>query len=247
MGGIETKVGRSSYTPAQRAKDRYLWLRYLLSGQRCETAVTGASAQQAFSGLLEDWIGPALRARAFQCQKNRFYRDSGDCIQLVDFQRSRTNTQDSVRFTVNIGVQSKRLAAFFEPPTPRSKKLLPSVDDCHWSLRLDWLVPGPIDEWFVIDGRSKVEQLGQRLLTYLKGYVLPSLDAHATDGALAKLWLTGQSPGLTDFNRLLYLALLLHDSGSQLALDSVMRELDQLTAGEPTSAQVDYLKERLQR
>lgn len=28
LGGIETKVGRSRYTPAQRAKDRYLWLRY---------------------------------------------------------------------------------------------------------------------------------------------------------------------------------------------------------------------------
>lgn len=219
-----------------------------LSGQRCEmAAVTGASGQQAFSGLLEDWIEPTLRAYGFQRRNNRFYRDPGDCVQLVDFQRSMTSTQDSVRFTVNIGVQSKRLAAFFESPMPRSKKRLPSVDDCHWNLRLDWLVPEPIDEWFVIDGRSNVEQLGQRLLTYLKGYVLPSLDAHSTDAALAKLWLTGQSPSLTDFNRLLYLALLLHDSGSQAALDSVVRELDQLTAGEPTSAQVDYLRERLQR
>ena len=131
-------------------------------------------------------------------------------MQLIDFQRSMTSTQDSVWFTINIGG-----------------------------------VPEPIDEWIVIDGRSNVERLAQQLLTHLKGFVLPSLDAHGTDAALAKLWPEGQSPGLTDFNRLLYLAVLLHDSGSQAALDSVIRELDQLTVGEPASAHVDYLRERL--
>jgi uncharacterized protein DUF4304 len=217
-----------------------------LSGEGSKKKVTGASAQQAFNDLLEDWIEPTLKASGFQRRGNRFYRDAGDSVQLVDFQRSMTSTHDRVRFTVNLGVESKRLAAFFESRTARSKKRLPSVDNCHWKLRLDWLVPDPINEWFVLDGRSDVEQLGRQLLTYLRGYVLPGLEAHGTDAALANLWLSGQSPGLTDFSRLLYLAVLLHDSGSKAALDSVMRELDELTAGDPTSAQVDYLRERLQ-
>jgi hypothetical protein len=61
--------------------------------------------------------------------------------------------------------------------------------------------------------------------------VLPELIAHSTDEALRDEWLSGLSPGIGKMQRLLYLAVLVHEIGRSEKLGSVVEELRRLVSG----------------
>jgi hypothetical protein len=197
--------------------------------------------QEAYEALVKRST-VLLRAHGFS-RKGRtlFHRQDANWA-LINLQRSRRNTVDLVKFTVNLGVLSTRLAAFFAD-TPPGKR--PSVWDCHWRQRIGWLLPQNRDVWWSIDIGTSFPELSSEIEMYLVDLVVPELEAHISDEALRDLWLSGRSPGLTDFQRLMNLSVLLKEIGPVDALSSVLKDLGSVSEGRPCEPMAEMHIEKL--
>ena len=145
--------------------------------------------------------------------------------------------------TFNVGVSSERLLQFLSRPPVRTKLV---INDCHWCERLGFLIPDRHDKWWQVGPETDLEQLGAELVDCLENYAIPALEKYATDEALRDLWLSGESPGLTNEGRLSNLALLLSALGPAECLEPVLAELKQLAEKRRNRYWFDRLVRQLQ-
>jgi uncharacterized protein DUF4304 len=153
--------------------------------------------------LLSDHIGPWLKERGFRRSGLTFIRDLDEVAWVINYQRTE-GRGECERFTVNFGVASLRLIRSDERLDPG--RLV--VELCHWRLRLGRLIDPPIDAWWQLCGSGSVEPSAVEQRQLLAELALPRLATIDSDRALASLWATGVSPGLTAAQREHYLAAL---------------------------------------
>jgi Domain of unknown function (DUF4304) len=204
-------------------------------------AVMRSELHDALKNLVDHWLTPPLKAIGFRKASQRFTRDAGDCLLLIDVQRSVSSTKDVVRFTINLGIQSKSILAFFGARAAA----FPSLDDCHWRVRIHQLAPSEVPEWATIDHQTDLDSLGRGLRMWIQMYAIPALEQYGYDAALTELWMSGDGPGLTRFQRLMNVAVLLKNAGTTSELESVLSDLDKLAAGKPFAARVEDLRVRV--
>jgi hypothetical protein len=178
--------------------------------------------------LVRDEVQPDLLQKGFVRKGLLFSRQLEEVWHFVGFQKSRS----SDTFTVNLGVASKRILRFLEGPAK------PSFDDCHWNERLGFLSPQRDDLWWTLSDPASMAEA----LLLLKMHGLPSLEALSSDLALRDLWLTGQSPGLTEMQRLVCLSTLLASLGPADQLALVKQEMQDMAANRPAPAIVRQLQ-----
>lgn len=170
-------------------------------------------------------IKPFLRSKGFAGTGVKYHIRYGANRGLIQFQSSVSSTRRQAKITVNLGVWSRSVATFDDPAVDdRNVKL----DDCQWRVRLGNLLSPPRDEWWVIDESSQDLTAKHRIEEALLDLGLPELERLSTDGALRDLWLSGQSPGRTEFQRLYGLSILLSQLGPSDALPDVLRDLAQI-------------------
>jgi hypothetical protein len=184
----------------------------------------------------------ALRTHDFSRRGQTLYRTVSGNWGLIAFQKSKWNTADSIEFTVNLGIFSARLADFFSATETRSR---PSVWDCHWRQRLGHLSSERRDIWWPINVNTSLEDLGQEIQGIIIKLAVPELERYVRDEALRDLWLSGISPGLTDFQRLMNVSVLLKVLGPEDALPSVLEDLRRVSAGRPSAAMAEVHIQRL--
>jgi len=190
---------------------------------------------EKFKQLLTTAITPTLRDLLFRKVGLYYFRKRSDNWELLQFQRSWSNTADATRFTINCGIVSFRLARFVLGSVPK----MPTPEyNWHYSQRLGFLMPGGQDTWWTLDASTAVDSLGSELSGLIVDLAIPTLDTHVSDEALRDLWLSGRSPGLTDVHRLMYVSVLLRDLGPREQYDSVRSELGVLTRKRPISVMV---------
>ncbi len=195
----------------------------------------------AFQEMLSRWIAPALREQGFSRRGSTFHlREEGNWG-MINVQRSQTSTADQVSFTVNLGVASRRLMAFWQQPAEKR----PSVWDCHWRERIGFLLPARQDRWWTIDADTPPHTVAQEVRDATVSLAVPEVRRNLSDEALRDLWLAGRSPGTTDIQRLLYLSVLLQVIGPVERLDAVIAELRAKSAGQPVAATVAVHLDRL--
>jgi hypothetical protein len=157
-------------------------------------------------------IGSFLKTLGFTKKGDTFYILSEGNWGLINFQKSKDSSKGTVRFTLNLGVQSITLAQVLE----NNSTDRPTIEDCHWKKRIGFLLPQKEDYWWVIEENStSMENLVGEISDILTETVLSDLKSHITDESLKQEWLNGLSEGVTELQRYIYLTTILKLSNDE--------------------------------
>jgi Domain of unknown function (DUF4304) len=156
--------------------------------------------------LVGEQLSPFLKQRGFKRSGLTFERDGAECICIIEFQRS-AGDAGCERFNVNLGIASKRLLAFED----RGLRGRASVQQSHWRTRLGRTLETPADVWWELCVSADVARVSGEVQEALERHALPLMEATATDAALRAEWAAGRAHGITEFQRLQFLSVLLDD------------------------------------
>ena len=152
---------------------------------------------------LEDWkkivsapVAELLKKHGFRKNGLRFSADRGDAQLLVGFQSSQMSDKTQLMITVNLTIRLGQLDR--DPSIFRG--------DGHWRTRIGSFMEKPSDYWWACRSDEDAIQAGKRITMLLETAALPEMERLASAEALAALWVSGQSPGLTQIQRDRYLA-----------------------------------------
>jgi hypothetical protein len=81
-----------------------------------------------------------------------------------------------------------------------------SVWDAQWYARIGFFMPEAQDFWWTCSSDESAERAGSEIAALLESCALPEMERLASPTAMAALWKSGRSPGLTDRRRTEYLA-----------------------------------------
>jgi hypothetical protein len=146
-----------------------------------------------------------MKALGFKKRGSNFLIDSSDNFGIISFQKSRHSSQEHLLFTIEIGVCSKKLLDFLNPRFLNK----PSIENCHWRERIGFLMKEPHDHWWKIDELTDLDNVYSEIQELLLQKGVPEIFKHISDENLERIWLSGTSNGLTEFERLIYLTSLL--------------------------------------
>ena len=170
--------------------------------------------------LLSEQVAPLLKREGYRRSGQLFQREADESITVIGYQRSVRETGCD-RFTVNLGIASKRLLDFEDR---RTSARMPT-ERCHWQLRLGRLLDPPRDAWWEICDHADLDKVGQEQVNLLGLRALPTLGQMASDAALREAWLQGKAAGLTELQRLMYLSVLLDQPGLRDKQRKIIEEL----------------------
>lgn len=145
-----------------------------------------------------------LKKYDFKKHKSTFFIKKDNNWGLINFQKG--NIEGEIKFTINLGVVSGPLRDFIQ-----GEKLsdIPDITDCHWSKRIGQLLPEGNDYWWQIGNSENFEALVYEINEVLQSIAAVEIHQNITDEMLLQQWIKGSSPGITEYQRLEYLAILL--------------------------------------
>lgn len=177
----------------------------------------------AFKVLLNH-VKPVLREIGYTRSRARFYTRHHGNWGVIEFQKSQRTDKKHLVFTINLGIASARLQQFYSGNSIlRDLK----IDACHWNERIGALLPGKPDKWWTIADGTHVDDLCTEIQSILVDVASVEIERYICDEALRELWLSGRSPGLTNFQRLRNLSVFLALEGSHV-LKPVTDELQRI-------------------
>jgi hypothetical protein len=123
-------------------------------------------------------FAPVLKAAGYRKKGFNYHQEvSPTVVRLVNVQCSQWNDEFEGRFTVNLGVYHRDLAALHDAlPVVAS----PLVKDCVVQERLGFLLPAHRDHWWSVDSRTDRTALGERVARDWSKYGRPWLDLHSS-------------------------------------------------------------------
>ena len=153
-----------------------------------------------FEHLLED-LSARLKPLDFARSGSvlRIVRD-GNCG-LLEFQRSTKSSAHRLLFTVNVGIIC---GALLDPHVKQLRKV--HSIDAHVRQRIGMFMHGSPDKWWEITEATDTVPLIEELAELITGNGVPFIMGLLSTTAIVSLWQSGQSPGLTDGQRLRFLA-----------------------------------------
>jgi hypothetical protein len=194
------------------------------------------SASELFVALMTKAKAPLNRA-GFTGSGRTFRVKHDRNVGLIDFQRSVKSSSRHVVFTINLGVWSGRVATSISGTSAHER---PGIEDCHWRERVGFLLSDQQDKWWTVENNLDAEAVQRELLPLLEVTVVPAVLTHVSDTALRDTWLDESAPGLTEFQRLMYLTILLKELGPTERLADVVANLKTESEGKATEAIVQH-------
>ncbi len=180
-----------------------------------------------------------LKIYGFTKKGDCFYLNKSDNWAVVDFQKSKGNSKQDILFTINLGISSTILRSFAKDDL----SIKPKIEDCHWRKRIGFIMPEKKDRWWNITNDSQVNLFSAELIEVIESYAIPELEKYISDESLEHHWMSGQSEGLTELQRCIYLITLLKEKGRTNVLN-VVNELKEFSKGKPFANTFEaYLKE----
>ncbi len=159
-----------------------------------------AEIEQRFEEILSA-IADILAPFGFVRRQRGFRRMGDDNLAVIEIQRSISNGPKLIRFTVNCGVVVGELHDAWKAPLKRAR-------ECHAQirLRLGEFLDEPQDRWWEVDPSSDQRRTIAELKALLSDEAAPFLLEHLTNDKVCALWASGRAPGISDGQRLRYLA-----------------------------------------
>ncbi|AQR72425.1 hypothetical protein BXU08_00960 [Sphingomonas sp. LM7] len=145
-----------------------------------------------------------LKAAGFTKRGTSFRRKYDDNIAIIDFQKSTDNSAQALKFTINLGVISSKLLSRWDPEKLPSKQ---TVWEAPLRERIGTLAYGE-DRWWTVTSNEPVSAIENEVTNLIETCAVPFLDQHQSDNALIAMWKRGNSPGLTEGQRVRNLSLL---------------------------------------
>ena len=133
-------------------------------------------------------VAELLKPRGFRKSGLSFTAARDEATLIVALQASTGTTQAILRVTCNVAIQLHRFAA----------GLRPNVWDAQWHQRIGFFMPERCDHWWTCDSDEAAGRAGREIAALLEASALPEMERLAAPAALACLWRSGRSPGLTD-------------------------------------------------
>lgn len=134
-----------------------------------------------------------LSADGFKKSGNTFRRVFDSGAALIEFQKSRGNTGDTLSFTINLAVVCGPL---LEPDGLTLQKA--RAINGHLRQRIGVLLPDRQDKWWEIDAATDANALATEVANTIGDIAVPYLLRYVDPHDLMVLWETGQAPGLTE-------------------------------------------------
>jgi hypothetical protein len=153
-------------------------------------------AIDAWKKLVAAPVASLLKQRGFRKAGLVFSAPRDGLVLLVTLQSSANSTQNSLKITCNLGIWVEGLA--------RSPK--PTVWEAQWRERIGSFRPEQQDYWWVCTSDETASQAGQEIASLLESRALPAMESLASTAASIALWSSGRSPGLSERQRVEYLA-----------------------------------------
>jgi hypothetical protein len=95
------------------------------------------------------------------------------------------------------------------------------------------------DKWWPIDVYTSVDELSVSVLDEITNFAIPEITKYLDDNELRDLWLSGVSPSLTEFQRLIFLTVFLKELGPHELLEPTLSLLKKISINKPTSLTAD--------
>jgi len=143
-----------------------------------------------------------LKPFGFRKQGNNFSAKQDNTLLFIQLQSSTRTTRDTLVATVNLGIVSTLLAK------KQGFRTSPNILHSHWQERIGHFLSEPQDKWWTVQNEADAVAASDEIVSILQTRSLPTMYSLASTQQLRELWETGRSPGLTDFQRREYLALL---------------------------------------
>ncbi|MBE7448008.1 MAG: DUF4304 domain-containing protein [Kofleriaceae bacterium] len=189
-----------------------------------------------FRSALRERVQPFLKQSGFSKKHSTFMRMKPEVVHLVSVQKGRKSTAGEISIAVNLGVASVRLLR-------RSERdpLATTIEECQWRRRLTG--ESKEEPWWTLRDLRSAQTVSDEVAAALRVCGLPILDELSTDAALRDLWLSGQSPGLTDVQRLLNLSVILREIGPIDEAKNVLQSLKKTAESTALPVVLNYLQE----
>lgn len=187
---------------------------------------------EAFKKIISQ-LGLILKPYNFKLKGSTFYLFKDDNWGLVEFQKSKSSTSESVTFTINLGTCSNLLRKIKE----RDLKVKPIIAECDWKKRIGFLLPAKNDHWWTIDKNTNLTKLTEEISSIIKDQIIPEIMNYIRDEQLEKHWRTGNSEGLTEYQRIENLTLILKEKNSK-DLPSIVSIIREEVKGKPLERSV---------
>lgn len=124
-----------------------------------------------------------MKQQSFRSRGNNFYKKHKEGnVGIINLQRNR---EGFGRFTINVGIFSKKLSEFY-----CSKPVQPALGYLHWETRIGSLIPkqNPYyqekDKWWSYDDTTDVELLFREVSELITDFAIPAIDSHISDKQL---------------------------------------------------------------
>lgn len=155
-------------------------------------------------GIFEELLkatGESLKPLGF-VQRGSVFRllAHGNCG-IIEFQRSDKTTDEKLVFTVNLGVVCGELLGDGLSGLQKAR-----IIDAHLRQRIGMLLPDRPDKWWELTASMDRVSLVKEVVELLEKKGAPYVEGHLATKALLALWESGQSPGLTAFQRTRFLS-----------------------------------------
>ena len=142
--------------------------------------------QSRFDEMVRLTIGPVLKSEGFLRTKYSFHRRVERNWEVINLQKSGFSDKAIVRFAANLGVGLDTLRGSRWADDTR-----PPVNKCQLRERLGVLITGEDTWWWAVTQDTDITEMGEAIVSALRQYGLPWLDAHATNDRLRELVRTG--------------------------------------------------------
>lgn len=126
-----------------------------------------------------DEIKYFLQEKGFRKRGYNFFKKNGEIGYCVNIQNDKCNNNDSVRFTMNVGIFTDDF--WLEYLDFKHSGVIPTFPkeyDCAIKKRLGELLPEHKDKWYSITNKTDVDKLWNDLEQDLIGYVVPFFSNH---------------------------------------------------------------------
>lgn len=138
----------------------------------------------------------ALAPHGYCAAGTLFQRELAQVVHLVELQSTQEEGAAHIAVTVNLGVFAPALV-----DADIREYIRPSIPQAHWRERIGILMPQRRDRWWSIENAAQAAAAGAEIAVCVEQYGLPPLARIPDIAALRRIWETGASPGLSDYQR----------------------------------------------
>jgi hypothetical protein len=157
-------------------------------------------------------VSDQLKPLGFKRTARRCWKEVPFGSLAVSFQKSVENTKNDTYFTADFLIRHDVIARML-------KELgYSSFNDVQYRQRIGSLLVPQQDFWWHLSLSSDFDALQSEVLELVIHHGIHELLKYQTEQSLRDLWLSGRSPGLTEPQRLICLAILLTELGDDQAL-----------------------------